>query len=112
MCRIYGYYYEHGCIVCICLTFLHCVADMVTTTSTVGVTPFGQDPDTSPLQDPSKYGFEPFCKFVKSFPRYGLKFIMNYKYFPIQNSEKAEEIFSDKSFGGWDIFVHDPDEDW
>ena len=39
---------------------------------------------------------------------------MNYKYFPIQNSEeeKISEIFSDKSFGGWDIFVHDPDEDW
>ena len=36
---------------------------------------------------------------------------MNYKYFPIQNFEK-EGNFSDKSFGGWDIFVHDPDEDW
>ena len=46
-----------------------------------------------------------------NFPRYGLKFIMNYKYFPIQNFEK-EGNFSDKSFGGWDIFVHDPDEDW
>ena len=49
------------------------------------------------------------------FPRYGLKFIMNYKYFPIQNAEKEEKIFdvfSDKSYGGWDIFVHDPDEDW
>jgi len=47
--------------------------------------------------------------------QYGLKFIMNYKYFPIQSSEKEEKIFdvfSDRSFGGWDIFVHDPDEDW
>ena len=44
--------------------------------------------------------------------RYGLKFIMNYKYFPIQNSETKTEVLQTKSFGGWDIFVHDPDEDW
>ena len=93
MCCRYSYYYEHGR----CYTFR---------------------PGPGHFPPPgSQYinFFELFAilYFWYIFPtRYGLKFIMNYKYFPIQNSEKSEGNFSDKSFGGWDIFVHDPDEDW
>jgi len=62
--------------------------------------------------------------------QYGLKFVMNYKYFPIMNNRTGNHSghgheddlkpwesgrFLERSYkhiGGWDIFVHDPSDNW